>query len=150
MNIEKVLNRYLTEENLTAKEIYKNHRYDLFDELLEKDKTGEWICHAGYFWKEFDYEKGFEKLLEKDKTGQWIFNAGNNWKEFDYEKGFDELLEIDKEGQWIYYSGLNWKEFNHNKAFNFINDHFWKKQTKIHWSPFNEMESNGQLLLNFN
>ena len=105
---------------MNAEEIYelgkKNPTKELFNELVKKDKDGEWIYYAGFDWPKFDYDKGFNALIQKDKTGGWIYWAGRDWKKFDYEKGTDALLKRSKKGELIYWAGLNWPKFNYEKG----------------------------------
>jgi len=113
---------------MNAKEIYelgkKNPTKELFNELLEKDKTGEWIYKAGVFWHKFDYEKGFDELVKKDKIGKWTYWAGADWSKFNYEKGFNELIRKDKTGELIYFAGKNWPKFDFIKALKILKNKF--------------------------
>jgi hypothetical protein len=83
--------------NLEAREIYKkglekdaDHNI-LLDELIKKDKYGEYIYYAGSNWPSFNYKKGLNELIKKNETGVYIYHAGKYWPFFNHEKGLDAL-----------------------------------------------------------
>ena len=43
----------------------------------------------------FDYDRALDELIKKDKKGNYIYNAGLYWKEFDNEKGLKALEKTD-------------------------------------------------------